>query len=142
MIINWKSNSNETGSFDVSLVGEGIVWVGKDPTGKRISFKTKGEKHSASKEKVIVSVGPEHVASVQAFVEKTVTDNRFNQAIGVVFGSAKQADVKKMGDLLKWMSLDVQKEESDTLEASGLTWKDVQGAVITETKKRFMALPM
>ena len=40
------------------------------------------------------------------------------------------------------MSQDVLKEESDTLEAGGLAWKDVSGRIAAKTRELFFALPV
>jgi len=123
----------------VSGVGEGIVWRA-DYAGKRVLFKVKGEKHSISKVKEIASVAPEKLNSIEQFVTYAVTDNRFQQALAVVFGDPKKADVKRLGDLIRWMSQDIQKEESDTLAANGLTWKEVSGPIAAQTRALFFAL--
>ncbi len=122
-------------------VGEGVVWVA-DYLGKRLMFKVKGEKHSVSKVREIAGVAPEKLASIEEFVAYAVTENRFLQAIGVVFGDPKKADVKRLGEVIKWMNQDVQKEESDTLATSGLEWKDVSGQVAARTRALFFALPV
>lgn len=123
----------------VSGVGEGIVWRA-DYGGKRVLFKVKGEKHSVSKVKEIASIAPEKLSSIEQFVTYAVTENRFRQALTVVFGDPKQADVKRLGDVIKWMNGDIQKEESDTLAANGLAWKDVSGQVAAKTRALFFAL--
>lgn len=48
-------------------------------------------------------------------VEYVVTDSRFNQALENTFLNNEPIDVKKMGDLIRWVVNDVIKEESDTL---------------------------
>jgi hypothetical protein len=123
----------------VTGIGEGIVWR-TDYTGKRILFKVKGEKHSVSKVRDVAGVEPEKLASIEEFVAYAVTDNRFKQALSVVFGDPKTADIKRLGEVIKWISQDVQKEESDTLEASGLVWKEVNGRVAAKTRELFFAL--
>jgi RNA ligase len=123
----------------VSGVGEGIVWRA-EYTGKRILFKVKGEKHSVSKVRDVAGIEPEKLASVEEFTEYAVTENRFHQALTVVFGDPMQADVKKLGEVIKWMNQDVLKEETDTLEASGLTWKEVNGRMAARTREMFFAL--
>jgi len=115
------------------------VWRA-DYTGKRILFKVKGEKHSVSKVRDVAGVEPEKLASIEEFVAYAVTENRFRQALTVVFGDPKRADVKRLGEVIKWMSQDAVKEEADTLEASGLTWKEVNGRVAAKTREMFFAL--
>ena len=123
-------------AFGIKGVGEGVVWKGqyKDNTYR---FKVKGEKHSVSKVKVLASVDVEKLNSVTAFVDYVVTQNRFDQAVNVIFGSAENADITKMGDLIRWVVNDVVKEEGDTLVASGLEPKDVNRHISDRTRKMF-----
>lgn len=130
-----------TAAHGVSGVGEGNVWLA-DYAGRRNIFKVKGEKDSVSKVREVAGIEPERLASIEEFIAFAVTDNRFRQALTVEFGDPKQADVKKLGDVIKWMSQDVLKEESDTLEADGLAWKDVSGRIPAGTREQFFALPV
>lgn len=118
--------------------GEGIVWQSKELfNGKRLSFKVKGEKHSVSKVKTIAAVDVEKVASVAEFIDKVVTENRLEQGLREVFGD-NEPDIKQTGAFLKWVGNDVFKEESDTLEESGLTRKDVGGKIADKARQWFM----
>ena len=69
------------------LVGEGLVWKPVDVKYRQISdlcFKTKGDKHSASKVKTIAEVTPEMLAkekAVDEFVNIVVTENRLRQGV-------------------------------------------------------------
>jgi hypothetical protein len=128
--------------FDISGIGEGIVWTAKF-NGNRIIFKTKGEKHQSSKVKTLVAVDMEKLNSVNEFVTYAVTENRLNQAIEQVFTSNYDTpEITKMGLFLKWISSDVVKEELDVLTNSGLEMKDVGGAInkkaVTWFKKYLM----
>ena len=120
-------------------VGEGIVWTA-DFLGKRFRFKVKGEKHSVSKVREIAGIAPEKLASIEEFVAYALTENRFQQALSVVFGDPKRADIRRFGEVIKWINQDVLKEETDTLEASGLTWKEVNGPIAARTRALFFAL--
>lgn len=102
------------------FLGEGIVWSNISD-GRRLLFKTKGQRHSASKVKTVASVDPEKLANVSAFVDYAVTENRVRQGMGVV----QATDKSQTGDVLRWVANDIIEEESDSLEASGLVWKDV-----------------
>lgn len=113
--------------FGVEGIGEGIVWKPASfpqNSNTELWFKVKGEKHSASKVKTLAQVDPEKVANVDKFVEYAVTENRLKQGLTEVFPDGK-LDVKRTGDYIRWMNVDVHKEESDSLEVSGLTMKDV-----------------
>jgi len=43
------------------------------------------------------------------------------------------------GDYLRWVVTDILKEEADTMEASGLTAKDVGGAISKKAKMYWFA---
>lgn len=116
-------------------VGEGAVWS-IEYKGNIYRFKTKGEKHSVSKVKKLASVDVEKLNSIQEFVDYSVTPNRFEQAVGVVFGE-EPLDTKKMGDLIRWMVKDIMSEETDTLEKNGLTGKDVNKYISNKTREMF-----
>ena len=121
-------------SEEYSVVGEGIVWECnfKDTTQR---FKVKGEKHSTSKVKKLVSVDPEKVANVNEFVEYTVTENRLNQAIEQVFAGSAPLGYESTGDFIRWVKGDIVKEETDTLLASKLEFRDVAGPISKKAAK-------
>jgi len=125
-------------AFGFSGIGEGIVWTA-DWNGKQYRFKVKGEKHSSSKVKTLASVDTDKINSCKEFAEYAVTDSRFSQAIEKVFGE-EPLDVKRIGEVLKWMNSDIVKEEIDTLSNNGLEYKDVVKYVAEATKKRFFDL--
>ena len=117
-------------------IGEGIVWVPVDQNLAKhtgLWFKCKGEKHSVSKVKTLAAVDPEKMASIDAFVEYAVTENRMNQGIQEV-----GLDIKKTGEYLGWLNRDIFKEEADVLAASELTMKDVGSAVSNKARKYYM----
>lgn len=114
--------------FGVSGVGEGIVWRPTDPKlvkDKDLWFKVKGEKHSSSKVRTLASVDPEIAKSISEFVDYVTTESRLDQGISEVGG----ANPVNTGAFLKWLNTDIIKEESDTLQASGLEFKDVAKAI-------------
>lgn len=105
-----------------NLIGEGVVWIPEDDdfNGSGFWFKTKGQKHSSSKVKKVTSISPEVLKNIREFVEYSVTDNRLEQGL-VEIG----LDKSKVGVFIGWVNRDIHSEEKDTLEASGLTMKDV-----------------
>ena len=123
-------------SFGVSGVGEGVVWIA-EYGGINHRFKVKGEKHSVSKVKTLAAVDTEKINSAIEFTNYAVTENRFNQAIEKVFGSENKMDVKKLGDFIKWMVNDIQKEELDTMAANNLEPKDVNKYISNKTREMF-----
>ena len=103
--------------FGVSGTGEGIVFT--DET-KQYSFKSKGEKHSVSKVKVIANVDIEKINKIKDFVDYSVTENRLNQGIEYLKEMNKELDISSMGDFLRWLANDVLKEEQDVITENGL----------------------
>jgi len=119
-------------AFGVSGVGEGIVWVSKD---KQYRFKVKGEKHKVTKTKELAPVDIEKLATVEAFVEATVTNNRLAQGLSFIEDSGLDICMKNTGVFIKWVYTDIIKEEQDQLEGNGLCAKDVSKAVSVQARK-------
>lgn len=114
--------AKELGVTD-NLLGEGLVWIPvseeyRSDTGTW--FKTKGEKHSTTKVKKLVSVSPEKLESIEKFVEYAVTENRLQQGLQEV-----GCDVKLTGNFIGWVNKDINTEESDVLLENNLSMKDV-----------------
>jgi len=124
--------------FGKSGIGEGIVWE-TNYNGTNHRFKVKGEKHSVSKVKTLAPVDVEKLDSVNEFVEYAMTRNRFNQALGEVFNSPVEYDVKKTGDLLRWLINDIMNEEIDVMTENGLTPKDTNKYISVKAKNMFFA---
>jgi len=124
--------------FGVSGIGEGVVWTA-EWNNQVLRFKVKGEKHSSSKVKTLASVDVEKVGSAVEFADNVVTDSRFNQAIENVF-NGEGVDIKKLGDVIKWVMNDVLKEEIDTMAANSLEPKDVGKYISQKVKEKFFAL--
>lgn len=123
--------------FGVSGTGEGIVFT--DET-KQYSFKSKGEKHSVSKVKVIASVDIEKINKIKDFVDYSVTENRLNQGIEYLKEMNKELDISSMGDFLRWLANDVLKEEQDVISENGLDndLKAIMKSVSSKGRKWFM----
>jgi hypothetical protein len=119
-------------------VGEGIVWSYHMDPETKIRFKVKGEKHSVTKKKTLAPVDVEKVSSINEFIDQTVTEARLEQAIEYVFTQNNlEPDKKHLGKFLKWVVDDIRKEDSDTLEASGLTIKDVGKGISNKSRTWF-----
>jgi len=123
-------------AFDVEGMGEGIVWI-TEYKGTVFRFKVKGEKHSVSKVKKLASVDVEKLNSINEFVDYAVTENRFNQALGIIFNDPLEYDVKKMGDVIRWVVNDITLEEMDTMVENKLEPKDVNKYISTKTRTMF-----
>lgn len=112
--------------FGISGLGEGLVLY-PEPFSSSLMFKAKGEKHRTAGTKTAVAVDATVVASVQGFVALMVTEARLQQGLVAVCGGAR--DPKLTSAFLAWVAADVQKESVAELEASGLTWAQVDKAV-------------
>jgi hypothetical protein len=123
-------------TFGILGIGEGLVYSGtyKDSVYK---FKVKGEKHSVTRVKTLAAVDVQKLNSVMEFVDYAVTQNRFNQAIENVFGT-DELDIRRMGDLLRWIVNDIISEEIDTMSKNGLEPKDVNKYISNKTRQMFM----
>jgi hypothetical protein len=124
--------------FGISGIGEGIVWD-ISVNGEVYRFKTKGERHSASKVKTVAPVDVERLNGIVEFIDYAVTENRFNQALENVFFNNEPIDVKKLGDVIKWVMADIIKEETDTMDKNGLSPKEIGKYVSDKVRKLFFA---
>lgn len=108
-------------------IGEGVVWVcvDEDRQYRGSSFKVKGEKHSVSKVKTLAPVDVERVKTVEEFADKVLTVPRLEQGVSWLREQGKEVSEKSTGDYLRWLVGDVLKEERDTMEASGITEREV-----------------
>jgi hypothetical protein len=122
--------------FNKEGIGEGIVFT--CTTNQDLKFKSKGEKHSASKVKTLNTVDTESMATINEFVELAVTENRLEQGISFFKENNIEVDAKNTGQFLGWVVKDVLKEEKDTLEASGLDEKKVKNAIVTKARIWFL----
>lgn len=122
-------------------VGEGIVWSCREPGfySSDFWFKVKGEKHSASKVKVLAAVDVEAIAKLEDFVEMTVTEARLEQGLqNLVNEQLKPFEMTSMGDFIRWVFADVVKEETDTIVASQIDPKKIGGLVATKARKWYI----
>lgn len=126
--------------FDISGIGEGLVWVPIDDQFGRsdLFFKTKGEKHSVvSKERKPRKEDPEVARKVGDFVAYAVTDNRLNQGLDFLREMKKPIEMQSTGDFLKWLGNDVQRECDLELKEAGLEWKMVAQTVTIKARDWF-----
>ena len=108
---------------------------------KKLIEVVKGEKHAgSSKVKTLANVDVEKLESVRDFIDYAVTQGRFNQALEDTFPNEEPINVKKMGDLIRWVVNDIIKEESDTLAENGLEPKDVNSQISGRVRDMFFKL--
>ena len=131
-------------TFGIEGVAEGLVFVPSSweaildyKTFENLTFKAKGDAHKVvHKENKAVQVDPSVLDSVNSFVTMFCTDNRFEQGLTSVGGVA---EMKLIGDFLKWVAGDVSKESKAELEASKLTWDQVAKSVQATARTWFIA---
>jgi hypothetical protein len=128
--------------FGESGIGEGVVWqpIVAGWYGSDFWFKVKGEKHSVSKVKTLAAVDVEAVASLQKFVDDTVTEARLEQGLqNLINEQQKPFEMSSLGDFIRWVFNDIVKEESDTIVASQLDPKKLGGPVANKARPWYIA---
>jgi RNA ligase len=124
-------------------IGEGIVWKCITPgyENPKFSFKVKGVKHagSGSKPTTMAAVNAEAVASVRAFAELTVTEERCRQAIDKLKVRGVKTDRSCLGAYLQLVNEDIVKEESDTAKASNIDLKKATSEINKVAKAWFFS---
>jgi hypothetical protein len=124
--------------FGYDGIGEGIVWMPLEgDKNSRYWFKVKGEKHSASKVKVLAAVDVERFAKRDELVASLVTENRLAQGLDLhVNEFGRVIEMRDIGEFLRWVFNDIIKEEADTISASGFEVKEL-GKPVSDIAKRF-----
>jgi hypothetical protein len=123
-------------SFGKEGIGEGIVFSYLDDPA--LKFKSKGEKHSASKVRKLNPVDVESMEGINEFVESAVTESRLEQGISFFNENGIEVDSKNTGEFLRWIVTDVLKEEGDTIAENGLDEKKVKNAIVTKARMWFL----
>jgi len=122
-------------SFGVSGIGEGIVFT--SVLYPELKFKSKGEKHSSSKVKVLNSVNTEELANIQEFVEYAVTESRLEQGLNYLKENNLDMSQKSTGQFLSWIFNDIIKEESDTIVSNQIDLKKANGLIASKARMWF-----
>jgi hypothetical protein len=120
----------------VEGIGEGIVWWAALAEGfntEGLIFKVKGEKHSETKVKTLAAVDVEKIGNIRELVSAIVTPHRLEKKLEGI-----PMENTSIGAYIKTVTEDVKKEESDTIEASGLPITDVMRGVAMAAKQFFM----
>lgn len=132
-------------TFGVKGTGEGLVFY---PTStphlgwenfQNLVFKAKGEAHKNIKTAAPAQVNAEAAASLDAFVELVLTEARLEQGARTVALTPGSYDQQQTGKFVAWCVADVEKETKDEMEASGLTWKQVQKPISTKARQWYLA---
>lgn len=114
--------------FGVLGIGEGIVWRSdKLYNNKVLRFKVKGELHSVTKADKIANIDIEQLNNVKEFVDYAVTESRLKQGLEYLceqgLYDGYHIETKDMPVFLKWLAMDVFKEEKDTIIKNNLDEK-------------------
>lgn len=121
----------------VSGIGEGAVFTAEHED-EVYRFKVKGEKHSASRVKLLPTVDSVMIKDVREFVEQTVTENRLQQGIDYMNEMQIATDIKHLGDFLRWVVADVHKEESDIIKSKNFEVKLVNQEISKRAKRYYL----
>jgi len=132
--------------YDIEGLGEGLVFypiinnesIMTRKCLKSYTFKAKGEKHKTVKTKNKVQISPEVMESIEEFADKTVTEARLEQAVREISKGEFKFEDKLIGPFIGWIGKDVKKETQAELEASDLTWKQVQKCVTTKARDWYL----
>lgn len=91
-----------------------------------------------SKVKTLAAVDVEAVATLKAFIDATVTEERLEQGLwNLVHEQEKPIEMTSMGDFIRWVYNDIIKEETDTIVASGIDPKKIGSAVANVARPWF-----
>lgn len=127
--------------FGVDGIGEGIVWTAwYDDT--MYQFKTKGLEHrKSSKPPKRAQGNPEVAKKIQEFAEYATPDWRLEQMLQETFDTLNggKPKVEGLGDFLKAVIKDVEKEEQNELKEAGLTVNEVARAISAISKEWFFS---
>ena len=132
-------------SFGVSGVGEGVVWSpayseGQEWNSSEFYFKVKGDKHSVSKVKKLVSVDVESITKINDFIEYAVTESRLEQGLqNLVNEQLKPFEMTSMGDFIRWIYNDIIKEETDTIIENQFDIKKLGGPIANTSRKWYIS---
>lgn len=120
-------------AFGVSDIGEGIVWkcteVGYDSS--QYWFKVKDDRHASSKVKTLATVDVERINNINELAERLANNGRLEQQHQIIFNTLNggEVDIKRMGDFIKAVIVDVFKEDLDIIVESGFSGKDINGPI-------------
>lgn len=122
--------------FGVSGVGEGIVY--SCVSDFNLKFKSKGEKHSVSKVKVLNSINVEQLDNMNDFIEGVVTDNRLEQGINYLKEMGIEISPKSTGEFLRWVVVDILKEETDTIVENQFDVKKIKSLIVNRARMFYL----
>jgi hypothetical protein len=124
-------------TLGISGIGEGIVFQLEGEYDFETAFKVKDERHSKSKIKKLPSVDVEKMESIHQAVKTHCHEDRLEQGWNAVIKSEEDMQPQKIADFIRWIVNDLWEEESDSIESSGITRKEIGGAVSKKAARWF-----
>ena len=120
-----------------NTIGEGIVWVGEYKDRRKV-FKTKGEEHAKSKVKTLRGVDLVSLNSSIEFANTVCKAWRLEQGAQEVCDTLNggEYDIKKTGEVIRWVMKDILEEELVLIKEYGLTPKQF-GAQVSKIVARW-----
>jgi hypothetical protein len=104
-----------------------------------VRFKSKGEKHSNSKVRTLKVVDDAVEQAKIELANAVCPDWRIDQAVQEVFDTLNggEPDVKRLGDVIKWVTSDIMKEELHKFAEAKIEPKQVMPKIGPIVKQRF-----
>ena len=120
-------------AFGISGIGEGVVWrcVDEGWEDSGYWFKVKGEAHSKSKVKTLATVDIDRINDINELSARLAHNGRLEQGLQTVFDTLNggEVDIKRTGELIRFVMSDIFKEESDLIAASGFSGKELNSPI-------------
>lgn len=116
-------------TFGIEGTGEGLVFYPVDEAhgGYRnfsnLCFKAKGLKHRVVATPKSVQCDPETAQSLDDFAKLVCTEARLEQGVMTIMGGSLEFERSKIGEFLRWISSDIEKECQDEIDVAGLDRK-------------------
>lgn len=128
--------------FGVTGIGEGLVFTHKTDDGNVIRFKSKGELHSNSKVKTVKVIDNELEQLKYSLAEELTPNWRIDQGVAEVFDTLNGGtpDIKRLGEVIKWVNTDIMKEELHRFVELGIEPKLVLNKTSQFVRRRFFEL--
>jgi hypothetical protein len=131
--------------FGVEGPGEGLVWqpLGEHFGDDELAFKSKGEKHQIVGRKgprKSANLDPEQLGNVNEFIAHALTEARLAQGIDALRELELPIEMRSIGEYLRWLAGDVQRECADELAAATFDWKAIAKPFNEQAKGYFRGL--
>lgn len=123
--------------FGVKGIGEGVVWKPiNDKNNTNLWFKTKGEKHRKTEKERLPD---DDIDVYNNFIEEHLLPEwRLEQGVSEMRMEGKAVVIENIGTYLKWINMDINKEESDLIEESKLDRKTLFRLVTKKAKEFYI----